>query len=149
MRDSDLHWLAGLLEGEGSFMKPAPSAPNQIIISLQMTDEDIVARVASLAGLRYKKQRNPRPGHWKDVYQLQIRGGKAVSLMAVLKPLMGSRRQGQITRALEAYDPSLVVRHSLPGANELRKLLKNNTTRELGERFGCSRQTISRRSKCS
>jgi hypothetical protein len=49
---SDLHWLAGLLEGEGSFLKGPPSAPRHPILALQMTDEDVVARVAAMSDAR-------------------------------------------------------------------------------------------------
>jgi hypothetical protein len=43
-----LAWLAGLLEGEGSFSRGLPSNPTKPIISLHMVDEDVVARVAAI-----------------------------------------------------------------------------------------------------
>lgn len=48
--EHDRYWLAGLLEGEGSFLKGPPSAPRYPVLSLQMTDEDVVARVAAMLG---------------------------------------------------------------------------------------------------
>ncbi len=53
MDERILHWLAGLLEGEGSFLKPPPSAPNTPRITLQMTDEDVVQRVQEIFDLTY------------------------------------------------------------------------------------------------
>jgi hypothetical protein len=43
---AELAWLAGLLEGEGSFMPGPPSNPRMPIICLAMNDEDVMARRA-------------------------------------------------------------------------------------------------------
>ena len=43
-----LYWLAGLLEGEGSFLKPPPSKPTRVILSVEMTDRDLLERVAAM-----------------------------------------------------------------------------------------------------
>lgn len=43
-------WMAGLLEGEGSFLKPIPSDPRRPIIACRMTDPDVVGRVAMAFG---------------------------------------------------------------------------------------------------
>jgi len=99
-----LHWLAGLLEGEGSFLKPPPSSPNSVVISLQMTDEDIVSRVSSIFGVKYHRI-VPKNTAWKDSFSIVLRGVKAMELMKRLQPLMGSRRQKQIQDALGRYDP--------------------------------------------
>jgi hypothetical protein len=50
-----LHWLAGYLEGEGSFMKGSPSTPNQPIITVSSTDEDIIRKVAGIFERTYPK----------------------------------------------------------------------------------------------
>jgi hypothetical protein len=39
-----LIWLAGILEGEGSFMKGPPSSPNRPVISMVTTDIDVALR---------------------------------------------------------------------------------------------------------
>lgn len=96
-----LHWLAGLLEGEGSFCRPTPSSNGRPIVSLQMTDEDVVAKVAVMFGLRYHRQERP-PN--KPVFTLHVRGTKAIRLMQDLRPLMSERRQGQIDAALSAVN---------------------------------------------
>jgi len=53
MDEQDLYWLAGLLEGEGSFLKPAPCEPKHPRVALCMTDFDIVMRAANLFGVNY------------------------------------------------------------------------------------------------
>lgn len=105
MDDQTLWWLAGLLEGEGSFIAPVPSSPRRPIISLSMTDEDVVARVADLWGVRYHavgKGRSAAHG-WKVAYRVMLRGHPAARLMQELRPLMGKRRQHQIDTALATY----------------------------------------------
>lgn len=97
-----LHWLAGLLEGEGAFVPPPPSAPNQPAIQVAMTDEDVIARVAELFDVQYYRWQRKNTTY-KASYQTQLRGRRAVDYMKQLYPLMGKRRQEQIDRALATY----------------------------------------------
>jgi hypothetical protein len=107
MSHDDLCWLAGLLEGEGSFFKGPPSEPNVPRIQLAMTDEDVVARVARLFGgnghysEKYDSRRQRRG--WRRVYQTRLKGSRAVDLMLELKPLMSTRRREQIDKAVKSY----------------------------------------------
>ena len=97
--EAELGWLAGVLEGEGSFMqfKRAPGVP---IISLGMTDEDVVAHAAKLMGVSYHVGSILPSG--KKRYQLMIKGRpRAGRIMGTLYSLMGERRQGQIDAALK------------------------------------------------
>ncbi len=121
MQLTDLYWLAGLLEGEGSFMKGPPSKPNAPYISLQMTDEDVVARAANLFQVGYQRTKNRKPGLWKASYMVQFRGSRAASLMRDLRPLMGVRRKSQI---------------------EARKVM---SLRKLAQHFGANHETLRRR----
>jgi len=99
----ELHWLAGILEGEGSFFPANNHNPNLPTVRLWMTDEDIVARVAHIWNLKYQSyQRNEKV---KTAYIVLLSGKRAVELMQQLHPLMGIRRQGQIDKALASYDP--------------------------------------------
>jgi hypothetical protein len=101
----ELHWLAGLLEGEGSFMAGPPSSPRMPIISVNMTDEDVVSRVGRIFGRKVFAYK-PRDPRWQQSYQVRVTGGRAVRWMTLLRPLMGMRRQAQIDRALASYEPS-------------------------------------------
>ena len=102
MLDSDLYWLAGLLEGEGSFMKGPPSKPTQPRIVVSMTDLDVIERVATLFGNTVHPLK-PREEHHKPAFLAKTTGTKAVGLMKQLRPLMGLRRQEQIDRAVASY----------------------------------------------
>src|SRR5262245_14900865 len=98
--DKDLFWLAGLLEGEGSFMRPSPSDPKCPRVVMKSTDQDIVARVAKLFGVTYIHKRMPHKTNWKPSYTAQVKGKNAISLMEQMYPLMGERRRQQISDAI-------------------------------------------------
>jgi hypothetical protein len=133
-----IHWLAGLLEGEGSFLKGAPSAPNTPSIAVSMTDEDVIERVARYFGVKYHAV-GKRQEHHKTPYTVHLKGAKAHDLMRQLYPLMGLRRREQIDRALENY-----VYNPL-------KIIDEDTVREIKRRIvsGDSLIDISRTMKVS
>jgi len=105
MTDKDLFWLIGLLEGEGTFLAPSPSAPGRPRIAVHMTDRDTIEKVASLLGgigvghIDLTK-RCPK---WKKSYRVTLTGKRAVDLMLKIKPFMSARRQIQIERATHGY----------------------------------------------
>lgn len=147
MKNNDLNWLAGLLEGEGSFIKGSPSNPNQPSINLQMTDEDIVARVATLFQVSYYKNQRKNKPTWNPIYICRVKGIRAHDIMVKLKPLMGTRRKSQIDAALLNY-----IKRS-PG-DFCRKLSNkqvieildqsNKTLSELGKLYNINRAVIRR-----
>ena len=104
MNRNDLYWLAGLVEGEGSFMAPSPSAPNQPKISVSMTDKDVVKRVAKLFGTVVTPLRMAR-SHWRPAYLTRCTSRRAAGMMWMLYPLMGTRRKAQIRWAVRYYKP--------------------------------------------
>lgn len=102
MKLHDLHWLAGLLEGEGCFRfrhsnyKAKRYAHPAIV--LHMTDLDVVERAASLMEIKSIAAR-ANPPH-KNSFTITLHGRKAEALMRSLFPLMGKRRQAKITTIL-------------------------------------------------
>jgi len=94
-----LYWLAGILEGEGSFLSGPPSSPDCPAIRLPMTDQDVVVRVADLFR-RAVIPTKARRSHHKTAYVTTIKGAGAARMMAGLAPLMSRRRNKQIERAL-------------------------------------------------
>lgn len=103
MKDSDFMWLVGLLEGEGTFCKAPPTQPTSPFLAVNMTDKDIVSRVADLFGVACCSAGVPKKSHWKPSYKATLRGAKAVHLMQLLKPHMGIRRQQQIESVISSY----------------------------------------------
>ena|SRR5215472_10224526 len=98
-------WLAGLLEGEGSFLKGSPSRPWLPRVLLSMTDEDIVRRAADLTGVQSIHKHEHANPDWKPAFILQLSGQRAVDLMTRIRPLMGKRRQVQIDQAVACWNP--------------------------------------------
>lgn len=98
----ELYWLAGLLEGEGSFLAGPPSNPRCPLVRLPMTDEDVVGHAARLLCRAVTPWDRKSVEQRKRVFITTIQGAAAVGLMRSLDPVMGTRRRGQIARALAA-----------------------------------------------
>lgn len=149
MADLDLYWLAGLLEGDGSFRLKGRDP----VITLGMTDEDIVVRATQIMGTNYYRK-GPKHGGIgkKPMYRTETSGPRAHALMLRLKPVMGIRRQQQITNATKDYDgPHIGEKHgnakiTNEQAREIRRLwrAKKYTQKQLGEMFGISAQHAGR-----
>ena len=100
-----LVWLAGLLEGEGTFSVNATPPHAYPFISVQMCDEDVVTRVAQILGAVGIQRREPENVNWSVTYVAKISGHSAANWMRRLRPYMGLRRIVAIDRALAAYHP--------------------------------------------
>ena len=111
MSDTELAWLAGLLEGEGAFiLQRVPptereAARIRIKVSLQMTDRDVVEKVRDIVGLGTVRRAKTAKDHYKPTYQWQISAmGAVAALLQLLAPHMGMRRQQQIAACLAAVE---------------------------------------------
>lgn len=92
-------WLAGLLEGEGSF----GFYSNRLGFTLSMTDEDIVRRAAAMVNTTVHKLKKAAEHH-KTPYAMAVRGGRAAYYLSELLPLFGARRSLVISEALAHFD---------------------------------------------
>jgi hypothetical protein len=102
----------GILEGEGTFLRGAPSRPGTPILRVSMTDRDVVDHVAKLferavVGLRRRKP------HHKLPYATTIKGAPATRVMCAVRPFLGKTRQLQIDRAIPSWQPRKGSRHQL------------------------------------
>jgi hypothetical protein len=110
MLETELYWLAGLLEGEGYFTANRSNGGKYLYpkIELCMTDEDVVRKAHKVTGVGnvggpYPDKRQP---HWKPTWRWSVYGQKAFTLMDTLYPLLGARRQAkidEIRQRMEAY----------------------------------------------
>jgi hypothetical protein len=133
---TELHWLAGLLEGEGTFMTGPPSNPRMPVLAVNMTDEDVMARLGRIFHRKVQVVK-PRNVRWQTSYQLRVQGSEAVRWMHLLRPLMGSRRQGQIDRAMASYAPRpIAILNDESASQALRALASGTTVKEVAGRFG-------------
>ena len=94
----DLYWLAGLLEGEGSFM--FVNKQGCLRISLGMTDRDVIERAAKITG---SKSIYESAGTNKPIFTIDISGKRAAGWMMTMLPLMGIRRATKIVECLSEW----------------------------------------------
>jgi hypothetical protein len=108
LTETQIAWIAGLLEGEGYFgidkrsekryaNSQAPASP---FIKIAMVDEDIIARLSSyLDKPYYLPTRLTNKG--KQVYQLHIgEKEKVLWLLQRIRPYMGERRGAKVDECL-------------------------------------------------
>ena len=91
----DTRWLAGYLEGEGSFNYHCYSQR----VGFQTTDVDVAERAAKLIGGEVKGPLFRAKGR-QPIYYVQVYGDKARKTMKLVRKHMGLRRKEQIDRAL-------------------------------------------------
>lgn len=114
-----LQWVAGLIEGEGSFgvdnRKQSGYTPR---VSVGMTDEDVIRKAHAVTGVGrvygpYEvKRSNVGAGPFKPRYQWVTQGKQAAELMKGIYCFMGERRQGRIREILDGYDTYLAKKVS-------------------------------------
>lgn len=141
----DRQWVAGLLEGEGSFQAGPPSAPNLPILSCSMTDKDVLERLAKcLGGIAICRVSRQQPHH-RPAFVLQLRGSRAIEAMKILRPLMGERRKLQIDKAIQSHTP-FEPGKTTPAQREeaVRRLNAGESAKSLGLEFGVTHWAIYR-----
>lgn len=95
-----VYWLAGLLEGEGSFGFYGRSPRIQIC----MTDHDVMERARVLLDFKPMLfRRMPNQHSTRSAWQMTICGRRAAGWMMTLYPLMGARRQERIRKVLAEW----------------------------------------------
>jgi hypothetical protein len=138
------HWLVGILEGEGTFLRGAPSNPGTPILRVSMTDRDVVEQVAKLlerAVVRLRRRRQ----HHKIPYATTIKGVPAVTLMNAVRPFLGQTRQLQIDRAITSLQFRKRPRHRVQKAISDSSALPTLMTRsDLSTTRGESREACDR-----
>lgn len=105
----NLEWLAGFLEGEGSFgMVETQKRYWYPLIQVSTTDADVVSRAAGLFGTKLL-------GPWKQtglrndgsscklMYGARVRGANAAGWMMTLYSLLGERRRCKIRDVLARW----------------------------------------------
>lgn len=100
----DVIWLAGLLEGEGTFDLHRKKYAR---VRVAMTDRDVVGRAATLIGSRVRLSLKPAP--YQATWHAEVSGTKAVEVMSAVLPFMGSRRSGKIASILGAAELGATV----------------------------------------
>lgn len=98
---SETAWLAGLLEGEGSFMVYRRSNRRPaLIVKVKMTDKDVVERAAVLMGGNKVTPEKDKRENNSDCWVARSHGQKAAVVMKAVRPYMGQRRGAKIDELL-------------------------------------------------
>ena len=114
MTEAETIWIAGILEGEGSFsfhLTQSPKRKRKLRIRLSMTDIDIIVRARNIIHPNGNFRRDERSvqsfkdGYKrKDTYILTVEGGSAATVMRTILPYMGSRRSERINECLRLWE---------------------------------------------
>lgn len=117
----ELYWLAGILEGEGTFLHGRVREKYlRMNVRVAMCDEDVVRRCWTVAGVgrvggpytyahgstrTWTQQPYDRhPSRWKPTWSWTVdRHADAAALMMTVLPLMGTRRAARIRECLGAW----------------------------------------------
>jgi hypothetical protein len=98
-------WLAGLLEGEGTFTTTRDRYLVYPKIVVKMTDEAVIAKASKIIGAPAVWRAEPRDPRWNVNFVAAVTGRGAARWMRELRPFMGLRRTAAIDAALAAYHP--------------------------------------------
>lgn len=108
MTEGEIAWLAGLLEGEGSFVFKKQKRRNGVyvmpVIKVGSTDLDVMQRVAEMWGAKHMQFHRRRQPHWKDQWIVTRSGQPAVETMRQILPWMGERRAAKIRELIAAWE---------------------------------------------
>ena len=105
----EIGWLAGLLEGEGSFfMQRQAGRRPRFAIALSMTDEDVVARACELLEIgSYNESWNGWRPNNSTIFNARLAGPRAEDMAIKLYPHMGERRKEKIHELLVSLENEL------------------------------------------
>ena len=98
----NIRWLAGILEGEGSFSMSKRSNP---CIQMGTNDKDVALRAAAILGVPYSTHAHElrSPGSYSCNYRLRAGSNLAIQWMMTLYSLMGNRRRAKIRELLDYW----------------------------------------------
>lgn len=100
-------WLAGWIEGEGSFgwfYTPTQTRKYKYpMIKGGSVDEDVIAKIAILCDVSYYKEKLYSKLAKQPMFRFRIRGRKAATLMRLIYPYMGKRRKAKIDIILDNF----------------------------------------------
>lgn len=82
MSDDRLSWVAGIIEGEGSFICKARG----VVVSVTMTDLDVLLRLSEYCGGHVYKLGSKGNSKWKQCWKWQLCGTNAYNLTKTIMP---------------------------------------------------------------
>jgi len=93
----NVHWLAGLLEGEGSFFVRKLKNHSYPTVMVKMCDKDIIDRLQKITGIGKIYCKQPKNLNWKTAWAWQVsKTHDALDVMRSVRSIMGNRRKEKI-----------------------------------------------------
>ena len=106
--DAQVAWLAGILEGEGSFLSARTGIYRYPQVQMTMCDRSVLERAMDLmpsSRIYVDTDKRGIERGWSEAWMVKVNGPPAASVMNAVLPWMGSRRTSAIERALSAWRP--------------------------------------------
>jgi hypothetical protein len=105
LTDIDQAWLAGIVEGEGTFSRPNSRWG---LVRVVMTDKDVIDRLATMTGIGNTHVQEPRKEHHRRAWDWTVlRRVNVHELCHTLAPLLLERRRKAVMAILEANGSAL------------------------------------------
>ncbi len=94
-----------MIEGEGCFtlFRQASKKSSYCKFTMQMTDRDVVERVAALLGAKMYNCGARQQTHFKPAYGITIVGRRAMQFFLEVEPFMSVRRRERIRQLLDQF----------------------------------------------
>ena len=108
MKLNDVYWVAGLIEGEGSF----DYNRGTVRIQVAMTDRDIIDRLRTIVNFGSVREVKRYQAHHKPCFAWSGSGRQAAALMMTIYSLMGQRRKDKIYSILSVWKKTAARRPS-------------------------------------
>jgi hypothetical protein len=159
VNELELVWLAGLLEGEGTFIdqRTGTNTGGSGLVRIGMNDLDVVEKAALLMKGEIKVHVDLRPNHQIHYYCV-VSGIRARELMTAVLPYMGKRRSAAITALLakpnwgyldSQSSAAIRANRSRRALNEeqvkgIRRLVGIESRKRIAYRFGVSTNVVNK-----
>ncbi len=116
-------YFVGILEGEGYIglnskkknLKTGEYTYYSPGISIAMSDEDIIQRIADYLNVSYRTHRPKGKDTYKEMYRIDIGGRKAYYIMEKVAPYLSKRRQEKFKAVQEGYTPKTTYKDNESG----------------------------------
>lgn len=140
----EFSWFVGLFEGEGSFAIERGIARG---LSIEMTDRDVLERVASgFGGQIYATSRHETHPGWKPSWKWMLFGDPAAELAERMAPHLGERRTERCLEFLKSRKSLIERRERAEGLRQrIRELrAEGHSLRVIGARLGIDHGYVGR-----
>lgn len=135
----EIAWLAGWLEGEGCFYNEKNGAP---CVSVSTTDKDTAEKAVRFMLAKKSYGRIQREG-CKKQWDIRVNCKKAMRVMCLILPFMGSRRSEKIKEVIHIAS---LRPGKARGSRNKKSILTEDAVRDIKMKLGsgCSRSSLAR-----